>query len=207
MSITTTPEITGDPGSSSGGGSATTQLLAGTAIVGKVGIDQTTPGTTNGVAAAGIAAAGATISGAPVRVGGTARTANPTAVTDGQVSNVMTDKMGRLITVASQVRDLVSTQATTITSSTGATTIVAAGAASVFRDITHLSVTNSSATATLFTLTGAATTLIWSIPANGGFIQNFNPPLPATAAATVWQGTCSVSVASIYVNVVFASNL
>ena len=39
----------------------------------------------------------------PVRLGGKAATANPTAVTDGQASNVLTDKVGRLIVVKARL--------------------------------------------------------------------------------------------------------
>jgi len=69
-------------------------LVAGSAIVGKVGIDQTTPGTTNAVAlTAGTAtneivgdvADGAAIAGNPVRIGVRADSTVPPAVDDGDV--------------------------------------------------------------------------------------------------------------------------
>jgi len=159
------------------------------------------------VAVGGVTAAAATSTGNPVRIGAIGRTTNPTAVTDGQVANVMTDKMGRLVVVNQHHRNLVSSQATTITSSVTATTIIAAGGASVFRDISHLSITNGSATATTVTLLGATGNFIWNVPAGGGFMQNFDPPLPATTANTAWTITCGTSVASVYVNTVFVGNL
>lgn len=50
-------------------GTGAVGLNAGSAIIGKVGIDQTTPGTTNLVTAVGPAATGVALSGAPVRIG------------------------------------------------------------------------------------------------------------------------------------------
>ena len=201
-------------------------LVAGSAIIGKTGMDLTTPGTTNGVSIShigatavvtgglngslgvgGTAAAGASASGNPIRNGGVARTANPTAVTDGQISNLMTDKMGRQVVIQGHIRDLVVRQSTTITSSVAATTILAAGAASVFRDITSFTVTNGSATATTFTLGDGTFTAIYNLPGGGGITIPFSPPLKATTAATAWTGTCGTSVASVYVVVVAVENL
>lgn len=200
-------------------------LVASSAIIGKVGIDQTTAGTTNAVSLAqigattvvtggvngtlavgGVTAAAATATGNPVRVGAIARTTNPTAVTDGQVSNVMTDKVGRMVVVQGHARDLVGKQATTITSSTTATTIIGAQGASVFADITSLTVTNGSATATTVTLSDGTFSAVYNVPGGGGFVNTFSPPLPATAANVAWTLTCGTSVASIYVVAVFVRN-
>lgn len=59
-------------------------LGASAAIIGTVRIDQTTPGTTNFVAAAGNVANGATNSGNPLGIGGVAGFTRPTPVTAGQ---------------------------------------------------------------------------------------------------------------------------
>lgn len=203
-------------------------LVAGSALIGKVGVDQTTPGTTNAVSLAqigattvvnggvagtlavgGVTAAAATATGNPVRLGAKAMTAAPTAVTDGQVSNVVTDKIGRLITTTAQCRDLIAVQSTTITASTSETTIVTA-AASTFHDLTSLTITNSSATATLATLkdsTAGTTRAIYSIAANGGITIPFNPPLPQATVNTNWTITSSASVSSLYISAVFAKNI
>ena len=138
---------------------------------------------------------------------GTARTTNPSAVSDGQVSNIMTDKMGRQVVVQGHTRELVGKQATTITSSTAATTVVTAGGASVFTDISSLTVTNSSATATTITLSDGTTPFVYNCPANGGFTIQFNPPVPATTANTAWTLQCGTSVASVYCSIVYVKNL
>jgi hypothetical protein len=200
-------------------------LVAGSAIIGKVGIDQTTVGTTNAVALAqigsttivtggvngtigigGTAAQGASATGNPVRNGARSATSNPTALTNGQVNDLMLDKVGRQVVVQGQIRDLVGAQGTTITSSTSPVNVLTA-VASTFTDITHISVTNGSASATTFTLSDGINSYIWNVPAGGGFVINYSPPLPATILATNWTGTTSVSVASVYVNVVFVKNL
>lgn len=163
---------------------------------------------TGQVAAIGKAAAGTTISGAPVLNGGAARTTNPTAVADGQVSNIMTDKVGRLVTVASHIRNLVEVQTTTITSSTTETPIVSA-IASTFCDLTALTITNSAATSTLVTLkdsTGGTTRGIYSIAGNGNLNIPFSPPLPQATVNTAWTATCSASVDSIYIQAVYVRN-
>jgi hypothetical protein len=201
-------------------------LTAGAALIGKVGIDQTTVGTTNAVSIAqigattvvtgglagtlgigGAVAAGGAITSNPVRIGGVAYTANPAAATTGTTANTMLDKMGRMVVVQGHVRDLVSKQATTITSSTAATTIVTAAGASVFADINSIDVTNGSATATSVTLSDGTTSFIYNCAAGGGFVKQFIPPLPATTANTAWTLTCGTSVASIYCNVVYVKNL
>lgn len=235
-------------------GSITTlpALVASTAIIGKVGIDQTTPGTTNLVALAanqsvnvaqingvtatmgngasgtgvlrvtladdstgqviarGNVAHDAVDSGNPVKIGGVARTANPTAVATGDRSDIMTDDVGRLVVVNAHVRDLVGVQQTTITASTAETTIVTA-AASTFHDLTSLSMTNSSATLTVVTLkdsTAGTTRGIWVLAANGGgAVVHFNPPLPQATVNNNWTLTSSASVSSVYVVAQYVKNV
>lgn len=158
------------------------------------------------VTTVGAAAAGASVSGNPILNGGRAATANPTAVTDGQASNVMTDKVGRQVVVQGHVREQVDRKATTITSSTSVTTVVAAGGSGVFTDITSLIIMNSSATATLVTLSDGTVSYVYYLGAGSGFTMPFNPPLPATTANTAWTLTCGTSVASVYCNVVYVDN-
>lgn len=72
-----------------GGNAVTTSLpvsnVAGSAIIGQVGIDQTTPGTTNGVSAQGNVASGAADSGNPVKTGCVYNTTLPTVTTGNRV--------------------------------------------------------------------------------------------------------------------------
>ena len=161
-------------------------------------------------AVGGITAVNAASTGNPVYSGGIALVgANPTAAANAQRTGFATDKVGRQIVVFAHERTMTGVQQTTITSSVAETTIVTAGAAGVFNDITHLSITNGSATATIVTLkdaTAGTTRGIWNISAGGGVVIPFNPPLAQATAANNWTITCGTSVASVYVNAQFVKN-
>jgi hypothetical protein len=149
-------------------------------------------------------------SGNPMKVGGKARTTNPTAVADGDRVDCFRDDVGRSVVVMNQCRDLVGTQQTTITSSTSETTIVTAGGAGVFNDLTSLAITNSSATALIVTLkdsTAGTTRGIYAIAANGGIVLTFPTPKAQGTANNNWTLTCGTSVASIYVVAEFVKNV
>lgn len=235
-------------------------IAAGTNIIGKFGIDQTTDGTTNKVAAdmrlagsaaaTGAGASGATVlrttlasdspgiiatgsqaspsasylstvaagdiasaasdSGNPVKVGGVGKTANPTAVTDGQRVNAIFDKLGKQIVVGA-IRDLKGMQATTITSSTTETTIVTA-VASTFLDLYGLVITNTSATVTKVTIkdsTAGTTRAVFEIPATEtrGFMVPVDSALPQATVNTAWTATCGTSVASVEIAAYYVKNI
>jgi hypothetical protein len=80
-------------------------------------------------------------SGNPVKIGGVGRTTNPTAVTDGQRVDASFDKIGKQL-VAMAPRERKPTNTISLTTTTE-TTLLAAGAASVFRDVIYLSISNS----------------------------------------------------------------
>jgi hypothetical protein len=71
-------------------------IPAGTNLIGKVGIDQTTPGTTNAVVATGNVASGATDSGNPVKAGGIYNSTAPT-LTTGQRGDIQLSSRGVLL--------------------------------------------------------------------------------------------------------------
>jgi hypothetical protein len=204
-------------------------LPAGTNLVGKVGIDQTTVGTTNAVSLAqigattivnggvagtiavgGMTAVNATSTGNPEFSGGIAVVAaNPTKATNGQRTGVATDAAGRVITVASHGREQVAFQTTTITSATSETTVVTAIAA-VFADIVSISFFNKSATGTLVTLkdsTAGTTRWVGYVDAGSGAVHNPTTPMPQATVNTNWTVTCGTSVDSIYVNVMYVKNI
>jgi hypothetical protein len=200
-------------------------LVAGSALIGKVGIDQTTVGTTNAVslsqigsttvvtggvngtlAVGGVTAAAATATGNPVRVGSLAKTANPTAVTDGQVVSSMADKLGRQVVVLGHIRDMCGSQATTITSSTTATTIVT-NVASTFCDITGIEMGNGSGSPTTLTVSDGTASYVYNLGAGQTIVKTFIPPRKATTVNVAWTATCGTSVASVYINVDYVKNL
>ena len=211
-------------------GSITTipAIPAGTNLIGKFGIDQTTVGTTNAVSLAqigsttvltggvagslaigGITAINATSTGNPVYTGGVAVVGtNPTKNTTGQRSGIATDAIGRLIPSNSAERTLTSFGSTTITNSAAATTIIAAGAAGIFNDITYLSITNGSTTACTATLISNGVTYgVWNISGGGGFCTSFTTPIAQLTAANTWTITLSVATVTVYINAGYIKNV
>lgn len=139
-----------------------------------------------------------------------ARTTNPTAFSDGTAASVISDKVGRQVVIANQVRDLVTQNVVTLTSTTTETTLLAAGAAGVFHDLTYLKFTNKSATGTLVTVrdaTAGTAVDFWYVPAGqtvGGILQT---PFKQTTAANNWTVQCTTSVDSVYVTAQAAKNI
>lgn len=149
--------------------------------------------------------------GKPLKVGGQARTTNPTAVSDGDRANLITDKLGKVVVVGS-VRELKVQQATTITSSVSETTVLTSGAAGVFHDVYGLIVANSSATACNVTFKDAtAGTTRFNVYVPAGDTRGFMLPESAAhnqnSAANNWTATCSASVASIHITMMAVKNV
>lgn len=150
-------------------------------------------------------------SGNPHKIGAMARTTNPTAVADADRTNLIADKLGKLIAV-SAIRERKGKQHTAITSSTSETTIVTAGAAGVFRDVYALMIANTSATDCTVTIkesTAGTTTHIFIVKAGAevGFSHDCGSAVVQTTAANNWTATCSASVASIYITAHYVENL
>lgn len=153
---------------------------------------------------------GATAPTKAIEVGGIAATANPTAVTNGQLVGAMADKVGKLVIVTAAPRQLVAPQVTTITNSTSETTIVTAGASGVFNDITGFQITNATGTAVSVTIkdaTSGTTRKIFDLAASGGIVVHFNPPLPQSSAAANWTATLSVTGVTVDINVDYVKNI
>lgn len=161
------------------------------------------------VIASGTSATAASVPANASLEGGRAATANPTAVTDGQLVGVMVDKVGRMVVVHNAVRDLVGAQNTTITSSAAETTIVTA-VASVFLDISGIQITTASATAHSVTIkdsTGGTTQKIYDIAANGGIVVKFDPPLKQTTVNNNWTATLSSAAVTTHINIDYVKNI
>lgn len=155
------------------------------------------------------AATGAAVPANALFNGARAATANPTSATGGNMVGIMADKAGRLVTTIGHTRDLVGVQTTNITT-TAETTIVTAGGAGVFNDISSLVITNRTATACFVTLkddTAGTTRAIYDLAANGGLAIDFNPPMPQAVAAKPWTLTLSAGSITVDCNVVFVKNL
>lgn len=148
--------------------------------------------------------------GAPLKVGGQARTTNPTSVADADRVNAIFDKTGRQVVITNHVREMVAQNVVTLTASTTETTLLAAGAAGVFHDLTYLKLTNSSATGVLVTIrdaTAGTAVDFWYVPPTttmGGVLQ---VPFKQTTAANNWTIQCGASVSSLYATVQAVKNL
>jgi len=159
---------------------------------------------------AGDVASDAADSGNPVKVGGQARTTNPTAVADADRVNAVFDKIGKQVVVGS-IRDLKVAQITTITSSTSETTVLTA-VASTFLDVYGVIVVNSSATATNVSFkdaTAGTTRFNIYVPAGEtrGFMLNESAGHNQATVNNNWTATSSASVASVIITMLAVKNI
>ena len=134
----------------------------------------------------------------PIEVSARAALTNPADATDGARVTVMADKAGRLVVTPDAPRDLVGSQQTTITSASE-TTLVTAGAAGVFNDLTQLIITSMGGTVATITLkdsTGGATRMILDFPnsATAGSLQPLVSHLGVLCLGhlKVLQASCSI---------------
>lgn len=145
---------------------------------------------------------------------GRAALTNPTDATDGNTIQLMLDKAGRVVTANGHVRDLVGVQTTAIAASTAETTIITAGGAGVFNDITQLVITTTNAAAGTLTIkdsTAGTTRMILDYPNAASapgtpMVIPFNPPLPQSSANANWTITASVNAGHYEVTAIFIKN-
>jgi hypothetical protein len=178
-----------------------TQPVSGTVTANQGGA----PWSVNGDTASGVADANN-----PVKIGGVARTSNPTAVTSGQRVNASFDKLGKLIAVGA-IRDLKGVQKTSITT-TGETTVVTAGTAGVFNDIYAIIITNKSATGVSVDFkdaTAGTTRMTLYAPATDtrGFTVPVDSAMVQAVAANNWTATASGAVTSLEITMLYVSNI
>jgi len=153
-------------------------------------------------AVAGAAAHDAAVSGNPVRIAGRAMLANGTAVAEDDTVDMACDNQGRQITTLHVPRDL-TVQAAGTQSTTTEASMLAAGAAGVFHDITKIILTNSNTTTAarvqIRDATAGTIRLEMVIAANGGAVVDFGSvPMTQTTAANAWTIDLQASVADIY---------
>lgn len=153
---------------------------------------------------------GTTDAGKPVKIGGVAHTASPTAVTDGQRVDFVGDKVGKQVVVGS-IRDLKVQQQTTITASTSETTVLTA-VASNFLDVYGVIVANSSTTIVNVTFKDSTSgTTRFNIVVPGGETRGFMLPESGAhsqaATNTNWTATCGTSVTSILITMLAVKNI
>lgn len=156
-----------------------------------------------GLATGGSVAHDSADSGNPIKIGAKAMTANPTAVAGGDRTNIYADDVGRLLVRVGQPRDLVTQAYVQILNSTFETTILGAGGAGVFHDLTALTISNDSTTTgvtvTVRDATAGSAVLIFQLAARAMQHLVWHVPLKQTTANNNW--TIQLSVNTVTVNI------
>lgn len=142
-------------------------------------------------AVGGDTAAAASDSGNPVKIGGLAKSSEPTAVSTGQRVAALFDLVGKLIVLPySNPENFVSGAITSAMTGTTSTSLIAAPASGLRNYITQITVSNSHATVgtDIIIQDGSGGTTLYVIPAAavyGGAVLTFPTPLrqPTTATA------------------------
>lgn len=180
----------------------TTLAVAASAGVQKVGISGATGATMDGAIAA-VPPANA------LQIGVKAATANPANATAGNQVAIMADKAGRIVVTQGNVRELIGNISNAAITTTTETTIIAAGGAGVFNDITHLTLTNTGV-ATLVSVkdaTAGTTRWVGLVAATTGTEDiHFNPPLMQATANNNWTATCTTTASSTIISCNFVKN-
>lgn len=156
----------------------------------------------NSVAGQGVGSTAASVPAQAVYSGCRAATANPTAVTDGQLVGPMCSKGGKVVTDLFAPSDLRVRGHATATDN-AAHTIIAAGAGSLKNYITDIQCSRNDAGTSPITLTfsdDVSSTMLLANAGNGG-VNNFHTSSPiATAAATAFTFTASTGTTTVACN-------
>jgi hypothetical protein len=189
----------------------TAWLVTGTGgtfpVTGTVTANQGSPPWTVG----GDTASGVADANNPVKIGGVARTSNPTAVSNGNRVNAIFDKLGKQVVVGA-IRDVKGVAKQSLANTTE-TTIIAA-VASTFNDVYAIVCTNKSAV-NLFvdfrdSLAGI-TRMTLAVPANDtrGFTVSVDSAMVQAAVNTAWTATLSTTPtsASVEITMLYVGNL
>lgn len=121
--------------------------------------------------------------GNPVKVGGIARQTNQTAFADGDRTNISTDDLGRQVTRPIQVRDLLATAYTTV--STGTETTILTAGAGTFLDCIWMMFANTSGVAQQVDIRcTSAGNIIHSVMIPASATVGWVPPIPWPQDAT-----------------------
>ena len=124
---------------------------------------------------------------APVKVGGIARTANPTAVQAGDAVSATYDDTGRQVMKVHQVRDLLKTAY--VTEDEVGEVVLLAGVAGEFHDLVYVLCANESDAAINLDFrqtTGGTVQLSVEVPANGTAGVSLPIPIPQDHADATW---------------------
>lgn len=168
-------------------GAAATVITAAGALVGgdaTNGLDVDVTRVSGTVTVGGVAAHDAAVSGSPARVAGRARTSDYTAVANDDTADMLTDTVGKQVTLPYSIPENMTSGVTSAITGTSATSVIATPGASIRLYITQVLVTNSHATVGTVVELLDNTTVIYrgyAAPAGGGFALTFPTPLRCTA--------------------------
>lgn len=152
-------------------------------------------------------------SGNPVKIGGKARTANPTAVANNDRVDASFDDLGRQLMRPVQVRDLTSTAYVSKTSGStfGTETTLFAGATNTYHDLIYVLASNDSTAAIGMDIRGTTAGNILmhlEIPANGVVGISTPVPLPAGDVGASWTiDLPDVTGTNVYVSALFSKEV
>lgn len=136
--------------------------------------------------------------GNPVKVGGVARSTDPSVVASGDRTHFLTDLIGRLVVSPYAIPENMLSGVTAAITNTSNTAVIAAQGAGVRIYVTQMVVLNTSGTATLVNIKDGTTTIYTvNAPATSGQIAlTFPVPLRLTAnnALNVACGTTAANV-------------
>lgn len=164
----------------------------------------------DGASVSGDVAHDAVDAGEPVKIGGKARTANPTAVAANDRVDAFFDDVGRQVTFNGVPRDLLVSPTIVTISNTTETTVLAAGGSGVFHDVYGIIITNTSATATEVTFKDSTTgTSRFKISAPANDTRGITLPfiVPQATANNNWTATAADSVSSLDITVLAMKNV
>jgi hypothetical protein len=156
---------------------------------------------------------GATLPGSPAvtafYLGANAiTTALPTANTAGNLTRLLSDKFGRLISLPQVTRDMVSSNVSgsSVGFSDTAYHYMTTAIAGCYSDITYLAISNTSGTPTLVQTYDGTVTYTYSVPAQDMIAVSFNIPLKATTAGMAWRVISVTAVSQLVVSVQYLNN-
>lgn len=145
----------------------------------------------------------------PVKTGGVARTANPTAVANGDAVSATYDDLGRQTIRVNQVRDLINTAYVAV--STGTETTLLAGTAGFFNDLIYILASNNSTASVgidIRAVSAGNILLHLEIPANATTGLSLPTPIPQDATGNNWTVDLpDITGTTVYVSALFSKEL
>lgn len=147
--------------------------------------------------------------GNPLKIGGQARTTNPTAVADGDRVNAMFNKLGKAVSILNAPRELVTDATATIAASTAETVILSSGTG-VFHDLTEIVIANTSATDARVDIRssyGGTVRRSFLSPSASTVGVVLSTPMVQTTAANHWTAQSSASITDLRVYMAAVKNL